>query len=150
MNAFKVKILEQCKKTLLDRKEHLTSAIAELNASMENETKSSLGDKHETARARMQAEAEKLHRQRNELMDQIVLLQKTDLTRSTKNISAEHLVKTSNGLFFLCIPLGKIEIENQTVFIISPVSPLGQRLLGLKTGDSFTLNARNYTIEAIY
>ena len=67
---------------------------------MENETKSSLGDKHETSRARMQSEQEKLGWQMDELKGQYELLYKVDSEKSVEIISNQNLVYTNHGIFF--------------------------------------------------
>lgn len=149
MKPFKEKLLEQCK-FLLDRKIELISfAMDELRTSMENETKSSVGDKHETSRARMQSDHEKLAWQLDELKGQYELLNKVDLEKGTEVISNQNLVVTNKGLFFIVIPLGKVELEEKTVFVISPVSPLGKKMIGLKIADSVRVNETEYRIDAI-
>lgn len=149
MKAFKEKLLEHCK-FVLDRKIELISfSMDEIRGSMENETKSSLGDKHETSRARMQSDYEKLAWQLDELKGQYELLSKVDLERSTEVVSNQNLIVTDKGLFFMVIPLGKIEFEEKTVFVISPVSPLGKKLIGLKVAEEVKVNEIVYKIKDI-
>lgn len=149
MKAFKEKLLEHCK-FVLDRKIELISfSMDEIRGSMENETKSSLGDKHETSRARMQSEHEKLAWQLDELKGQYELLNKVDLAKSTEVASNQNLIVTDKGLFFIVIPLGKVEFDEKVVFVISPVSPLGKNLMGLKAGEQVKVNEMVYKIERI-
>lgn len=150
MNAFKENLLNHCKATVRRKIELIAYTMSEINASMENETKSSLGDKHETARARMQSELEKLSWQMDELKGQYELLQKFDKERSTDRITHQNLVRTNKGLFFLAIPLGKVELEGKLVFVISSISPLGKKLVGLKVGDEIQMNDVHYKIEEIF
>ena len=150
MKAFKEKLLEHCK-FVLDRKLELISfSMDEIRGSMENETKSSLGDKHETSRARMQSEHEKLAWQLDEIKGQYELLNKVDIERSTEIVSNQNLVLTNKGLFFIVIPLGKVDLEEKTVFVISPVSPLGKKLIGMKVGEEVKVNDLDYKIESIH
>jgi len=149
MKAFKERLLDHCKATIRRKIELIAYAMDEIKGSMENETKSSLGDKHETSRARMQSELEKLSWQMDELKGQNEILQKVDLARSTDKITNENLVVTNKGLFFLVIPLGKVELEEKTVYVISPVSPLGKKLIGLKNGDEVLMNEVSYRIDQI-
>ncbi len=51
MKQFKIEVMTECKQQLLDKMAHLKKMIVDLKMAMENEAKSSLGDKHETARA---------------------------------------------------------------------------------------------------
>lgn len=149
MKAFKERLLDHCKATLRRKIELISYTMDEINSSMENETKSSLGDKHETSRARMQSELEKLSWQMDELKGQSKLLNKIDLAVTTDKISNQNLVRCNKGLFFLAIPLGKVQLEDKTVFVISSVSPLGKKLIGLKVGDELMMNEILYKIEEI-
>ncbi len=45
--------------------------------------------------------------------------------------------------------MGKAVIEDKAVIALSPQSPLGQKLMGLKTGDTTAMNNTVYTIEKI-
>lgn len=149
MKSFKENLLNFCKATLRRKIELISYNMDEITGSMENETKSSLGDKHETSRARMQSELEKLSWQMDEFKGQYELLNKIDLAVTTDTISNQNLVQTNKGLFFIAIPLGKISFEDKTVFVISAVSPLGKKLIGLKIGDSIQMNDLSYSIEEI-
>ena len=60
----KQNIYSQCLLILNQKIEELNSALATATESANNETKSSAGDKHETARAMMQLEQEKLSLQK--------------------------------------------------------------------------------------
>jgi len=149
MDAFKERLLEHCKATLRRKIELISFSMDEIKGSMENETKSSAGDKHETARARMQSEHEKLSWQLDELKGQYDQLFKIDPERSKEVVSSQSLVYTNRGIFFILIPLGKIEIEEKLVYVISPASPLGKLLVGLKAGKSAVLNTIEYEVLAI-
>jgi hypothetical protein len=149
MKTLKEKLLNHCKATLRRKIELIAFTMDEINGSMENETKSSLGDKHETSRARMQSELEKLSWQMDELKGQNELLNKIDLAVSTDKISNQNLVRSNKGLFFLAIPLGKVDLDGTSVFVISSVSPLGKKLIGLKPRDEITMNEVLYKIEEI-
>jgi hypothetical protein len=51
-------------------------------------------------------------------------------------ISKGSLVRTNRGIIFLAVALGKISVGSVDVITLSPRSPLGSKLLGLKPGDS--------------
>jgi hypothetical protein len=59
------------------------------------------------------------------------------------------LIKTNKGYFFMSIALGKAVIEGVAVTALSPQSPLGIKLLGLKRGEAAEINNTNYDIENI-
>ncbi len=112
--------------------------LVELEEGAQNDSKSSAGDKHETARAMVQIEQEKIGRQVQDL-----LIQKTQLEKGGS------LIKTDRGYLFLSVPLGKIMVENTSVTVISPQSPLGKKLQGLKAGEKTDINDISYSVEEI-
>jgi transcription elongation GreA/GreB family factor len=149
MTINKHKIIEVCKKKLSDQMDQFVLALKEMAESMSNETKSSAGDKHETARAKMQFEMEKLEKQLNELKLQWNELVKVDPSRLSTSAGFGALVQTNRGLFFISISLGKVDLENETVFVISLQSPLAQSMKGLKTQDTFEFNGSAYFITNV-
>lgn len=124
--------------------------MANATESANNETKSSAGDKHETARAMMQLEQEKLSHQLKELQDQKSELKKIDISKHSSQIAKGTLIQSDKGFLFLSIGLGKISVADKTVFAISPQSPLGLKLLGKKENDIVEMNGVKYTIEKLF
>ncbi len=129
--------------------ERLQSQWNELAQGMQNDSKSTAGDKHETAQAMAQMEQEKLNHQLKELKDQKQTLESVESNFSTRHITNGSLIKTDKGYFFLCIPLGKIQIGNESFIGLSSKSPLGMQLLGLAAGHSAWVNNTTYKILEI-
>ena len=150
MKELKGKVHEECRRVLAKKKEELEHAITELSGSMENETKSSLGDKHETSRARMQSQQEQLSRQLAELNTQIVDLEKLTNVQPSDSSFPGSLVQCNQGYFYISVALGKIKVEGTDVFVISPKSPMGQVISGLRNHSEFTVNQVQYRILNIW
>ncbi len=150
LSLTKQKIYNHCLQILNTKIEALNSALASATESGNNETKSSAGDKHETARAMMQLEQEKLTKQLNELLEQKSELEKINITKSSHQISKGTLIQSDKGYLFLSIGLGKVIVDNETVFIISPQSPLGLKLIGKKENDAVEMNDVNYFIQKLF
>ncbi len=136
--SFKQKVFSACCALLEEKIISLKNILTELEEGTQSDSKSSAGDKHETARAMMQIEQEKIARQLGELLEQKSHLEKNGV-----------LVKTNKGFLFLCVPLGKVPVDDITVMAISPQSPLGINLNGLKSGDQTEINGTSYLIESI-
>lgn len=139
-------LLELCRQSLFSSAEAIHLAWNEISESMRTETKSSVGDKHETARARMQFEQEKLGRQIQELETQQADLERVDLSKPHTQIGFGSLVTTSRGSFFVCVPLGKLLFNGEPVYVVSPSSPLAVAMKGLKKGQAFVLNSVQHSI----
>lgn len=126
----------------------LNFAMAEAKSAANNDTKSSAGDKHETARAMAQLEQEKLGSQLLQTQKQLETLRKLNTQLSNKG-EAGALLQCNNFYFFIAISLGKIIYKGKEIQVISPASPIGTALLNKKTGDSFVLNGKEYKVLAI-
>lgn len=127
----------------------LLRVLADLKESGANETKSTAGDKHETALAMLQIEQANTRTQLKEVQQQLAALQKINPALETIRIVPGSLVRTNQGYLFLSIAAGRMNFEGQTVIAISPQSPLGQQLLRAGKGDAVTINATSYSIESI-
>lgn len=125
------------------------SVLAELKESGANETKSTAGDKHETALAMLQIEQANKREQLKELQQQKTVLQTINPALSPAVIVNGSLIKTNFGYFFLSIALGKALVDGITVTALSQHSPLGKQLLHLQQGQTAVINGRQYIIESI-
>ncbi len=132
-----------------DKVQILQQVLADLKESGSNETKSTAGDKHETALAMLQIEQAAKRAQLQEILTQKAALEKINPAITAKMVVNGSLVKTNRGYLFMSIALGKATVENISVIALSPQSPLGQRLLGLKVNDVTAFNNMEYTIESI-
>jgi hypothetical protein len=113
-----------------------------------NESKSSAGDKHETSRALMHLEQEKLGLQLKEMNDQLQKLEQIDIIKKSHTIGTGSLVETDKGIFFIGVGLGKIPLSF-VAFAISNASPLGIKFAGRKENDSVEVNGVPYHIKKI-
>jgi hypothetical protein len=147
--TFKEKIYESYLRILEDKIQLFQNTLNELRESSSSETKSTAGDKYETALAMLHIEQENVNQQLKEVFRQKLLFRKIDPHISTSKIINGSLIKTNKGHFFLSIALGKIIVDGNTVIALSPNSPLGQKLIGLEVNDSAEMNGMRYIIESI-
>ncbi len=138
-----------CAGILSERISSLKNQLGELVDGAKNDSKSTAGDKHETARAMMQIEQEKLTGQLNVLLTQQQALSRIDVLQNPEIVVPGSLVKTDNGLMYLSIPLGRISFNEEIVMCLSAQSPLGMMLVGKHKGDSVEFNGTVYRIEAV-
>lgn len=127
----------------------LLKVLNDLKESGANETKSTAGDKHETALAMLQIEQANTRAQLQEVIAQKNSLEKINPTLSANIIVNGSLIKTNRGYLFMSIALGRAVIDNHTVIALSPQAPLGHKLMGLKKGDAALINNIEYRIESI-
>jgi len=132
-----------------ERVKMLQDVLADLKESGINETKSTAGDKHETALAMLQIEQANTRGQLDDALAKRAILEKINPTLSPIKIASGSLVKTNRGYLFISIALGKIPIDDQMVIALSPQSPLGAKLIGLSAPASVEINSTSYVIESI-
>lgn len=147
--TFKEEIYKSYHCIIQDKIQLFQNTLNELKESISNETKSTAGDKHETALAMLQIEQENTNQQLKEAMKQKALFDKIDPTVSASLILNGSLVKTNKGYLFLSIALGKTKVDGIEVIALSHNSPLGQKLVGLKVNDTAEINGIHYIIESI-
>lgn len=144
----KSKILEVIKNKITEKILNFENLISETRASS-NDTKSSMGDKYETGREMIQQEINNLQRQLNEALNQQVSMQKINGEPSSK-VQNGALVKTDKGLFYISASVGEITYNNQKIMTVSDESPLVKAMAGLNSGQKFSINNINQTIEEIW
>jgi len=147
--TFKEKIYHQYVLLVHDKIRLLQKTLHDLTDSAANETKSTAGDKHETALAMLQIEQENSSRQLSEVLKQKAVLEKMDPSLYTEQVVRGSLVKTNKGYFYISLGLGKITMDDHLIIALSPESPLGMQMMHLKKGDSFCFNGTDYNIETI-
>jgi transcription elongation GreA/GreB family factor len=124
----------------------------ELNATREattTESKSSAGDKHETGRAMMHLEQEKLHKQLAEAQTIVAELERIDGKAVHTQIGLGTLVKTDKATFLLAAGLGKVDFEGITYFVVSTKAPIAAQFLGKSAGEKVNMNGTVYDIQLV-
>jgi len=140
LSGFKKRIHEVCLNQLNERINAVEASIQDARLSSQNETKSSAGDKHETARAMAHLEIEK---------NQHSLQQLIKMRHALNEISPT-LVQTCKGYFYISIALGKITVESKLVMVISGSAPLGNELLRAGENESVEVNRVKYSVISIW
>lgn len=146
--SFKHQVYERYLQLINEKFNALQVILNELNDSAKNETKSTAGDKHETALAMLQIEQENTRNKLKEITEQKLQLDRIDINLKSEKIIKGSLIKTNHGYLFLSIALGKLTVEHQQIIALSPQSPLGLKLVGAKINDEIELNNLKYVIES--
>ncbi|MEI9959359.1 MAG: hypothetical protein WDM90_24270 [Ferruginibacter sp.] len=147
--TFKEKIYYHYLQVINDKVNLLQKTLADLKESGSNETKSTAGDKHETALAMLQIEQANTREQLKEAVAQKVAIEKINPLIIAVTILNGSLIKTDRGYFYMSIALGKAVIDQTNIIALSPQSPLGSKLMGAKIGDVIEMNNNRYIIQNI-
>ena len=130
--------------------QRLQADMLVLQESRQSDTKSSAGDKHETARAMVDQELQQLNQQREKAQRNQSELQQ--LTEAPCEVAARGAaVETERIIYFISISFGKLPVEGpKPVYALSPVSPAAQAMLGKRAGEVFEINGARQAILKVY
>lgn len=149
LSSIKIALHQRCLELAEERIASLQHILKEAQQAANNETKSSAGDKHETGRSMAQLETEKLTAQLSEALNIKQNLTQINPTNTNNTVVLGSVVYTNKGNFYIAASIGKVSIENEVFFAISPASPIGKLLLTKKEKEIFSLNGNEYTVLAV-
>lgn len=145
----KVELLTHCKETVQNRFAKIKQTISDIEESLEDESKSSAGDKHETGRAMLQIDRENAGKQLHEIETLQALVKKIDIKTVSDYVRLGSLVYTSNDTYFISISIGQITVGKTGYYCVALQSPIGQMLSGKKKGNSFIFNGKEFVVKSI-
>lgn len=144
--VIKEQLLKFCWDYVGEKSQRLKNSHADLQESLDSETKNSTGDKHETGRAMVQLEQEKLAQQFTELEKTKNILQRVDVRIKSGTIGLGSLVRTNAADYFIAISAGVFKQEGKPIYCISQEAPIAQLLMGKKKGETFVFNGNSHTV----
>lgn len=145
----KEQLYNVCLEIVNERQANIQSNFAGIQEAMFSETKSSAGDKHETGRAMLQIEREKLGNQLAEIQKVKEILLKIDPTIVATQGSLGSIVYTSHANYFISVSVGEIFANDEKFYAIASNTPIGMLLLGKKVGDIITFREQSFVIERV-
>ena len=145
----KSKLLAHCIELANSKVEALEQELSATRESATSESKSTAGDKHETGRAMMHLEQEKLHEQLAEAQTIVAELERIDVASIHTQIGLGTLVKTDRTIFLLAAGLGKVDFEGTPYFVVSTKAPIAAQFLGKSAGDKVNMNGTMYDIQSV-
>lgn len=148
-NNLKQALYVKCLQFVEAQHDKIQNQIAELQEALTSETKSSAGDKHETGRAMLQLEREKIGKQLFEVEKLKETLFKIDVNSTSKTVVLGSVVMTSNAHYFIAISVGHLIVNGISFFAISPLTPMGRILMGKTVGDSVMFRDHRFVIEMV-
>lgn len=146
MNTIKTDLYNYCLSTIESKLNTINSVFDSAQASANNETKSTAGDKHDTARAMAHLESEKNAKQLVEINKLKRVLPYLKDFKISNMAELGSLVITNEGNYYLSISLGKFTLNSNDYLLISPVTPIGKLLIGKSVGDIVSFNNKSIEI----
>ncbi|NJB81448.1 3-oxoacyl-ACP synthase [Wenyingzhuangia aestuarii] len=144
----KQKLVELCLSIVNKKLAVIQQAIDGYKVDLLSESKSSAGDKHETGRAMLQLEMEKLGQQYQTVLVQKEGLAKINSSETTK-ARVGSLVMLNGIYYFIASSIGQINYEEKTIMVVSVNSPIGRLLLGKEKGMVLLFNGKQLKVEEV-
>lgn len=104
-------------------------------------------DRYDSYRTQMLSKRDMFAKQYCKAVEERNVLDRIDLNEVNKEVSFGSVVFTGDQKLFISISLGKIILDGEEFFAISPLVPLYKVLEGLQKGDSFEFNGKKRLIE---
>ena len=124
--------------------------MSDIYNNLESETKSTAGDKHETGRAMLHLEREKLGHQLAIIKNQLQAFNKINLEAQTSRVILGSLVYTTQANYFISVSMGELKTDKIRAYAISPISPIGQLLMSKVVNDMIYYNNEKIKILKIF
>ncbi len=138
-----------CESFAEERIFRIRNTIDSINDSLKSETKSSAGDKHETGRAMIQLEREKLGHQLYEAQKMRQVLARINTVANPIKVGQGSLVVTTGSAYYISISAGSFKKGSTQIYCVSSLSPIGKILLGKSEGQCFDFNQKTICINKI-
>jgi transcription elongation GreA/GreB family factor len=142
-------LITHCTEFIENQLSHVHEAIAVAKNAAKEESKSSAGDKHETGKSHLQLTQENNSKHLANLQQQKRVIKLLENYVPDGTVKLGSLVQTTNGYYFIALGVGQVKVLNETVFVVSPVSPVGKVMLNKQQGDQAQFNALKFTINSI-
>lgn len=149
MSDIKTRLHHLCIEYADERIATATEAIKAARDSSTEDTKSSAGDKYETGRAMMQQDIDRQTLQLGEAQKLKTFLERMQPEHSGETVQNGSLAFTDQGIFYIAISLGQVDLDGKKYFVISSASPIGEKLMKQKAGAKFSFNGKDYKIKSI-
>ncbi|MFN5889950.1 MAG: hypothetical protein ACK448_06110 [Bacteroidota bacterium] len=151
-NTSKIALKNHCLQVLENQAKEMQNTLAEIQLALEEETKSSVGDKYETARAQLQAEQKRIDQQLLHIIAQHKALH--DLNHDPHTVidegsTIELILGDKHLNIYIGVALGALVFVDTHWQIISEISPLAQAIKGKRAGDAFVFQGKNCQIITV-
>ncbi|MFD1768972.1 hypothetical protein [Sphingobacterium suaedae] len=144
----KKELVARCLKKTTDRIAEIMHAIEQAQEAIENDTKSSAGDKYEISREMVQQDLNRYQTQLSQARKDKTILEQLPLERK-EYVGLGTVIFTSAMAYFVAISIGQILLDQKTYMVISPSSPIGKLLMGKSVGGHIYFNGVSQELLAI-
>jgi hypothetical protein len=107
-------------------------------------------DRYDSFRAQLMRKRDMLGQQLAVVQEELRHLRQFKVTSVSKIVEPGALVVLDSQMIYILAGIGKVEIDKNTVYVVSPVVPLAIAMKGLKPGDTFSFRGNTMRILEIF
>jgi hypothetical protein len=144
----KAKLLDRCIKIKQESETNILAAMKDAQDSA-NEY-GAPKDRYDSYRAQLMRKRDMLAQQLSVVQEELRHLLQINPAVISKRVETGAIVVLNSQTLFILAGIGKVEIENIPVYVVSPVVPLVMAMKDLKPGDSFRFRTTMMEIIEIY
>ncbi len=148
-STLKIHLFSRLQNMVQEKIAQAQQAVAAAVEARDGETKSSAGDKFETGRAMMQLEQQRHEAQLSKAFQLSSELDRLDMEATYSTVVPGALVQTDRDIYFMSIGMGKIIVNEKTVYCISIQSPIGKVLLHQKKNKIVDFQGKSLKITEV-
>lgn len=150
MDKLKLKkcLLDECLKKHNNTAQTYISAMAEAQQSANDYGNPE--DWFDTYKSDLLNKRDMLSQQLKKILEEIKVLERIDISKENTVIGFGSIVYTEDQQMFVSVGLGKIEVNGESFFAISPLVPIFNAFRNLKKGDSFEFRGKKSKITDVF
>lgn len=107
-------------------------------------------DIYDSHRAQLYRKHDMFAQQLQKALDQLQVLYKIDPDKINQKVEFGSIVKTNKHNVFVSTSVGKISIDGETYFTISPMVPFFQAMKGMQNGEEFEFRGQKFKILDVF
>lgn len=115
-----------------------------------SQDKSTAGDKHETAKAMGQIDAEMNGRQLEEALRELKSIEGCMIEQIHETFVNGSVAVCNAQVYFMLAGLGKLDVANKQVIFISAKAPLSKAMYGKRAGEEVVFNGNRFLLSEVY
>ena len=143
----KEKLLARC---IEIKEESEASTLAAMNdAQLSANEYGAPRDRYDSFRAQMMRKRDMLAQQLSAVEEELRFLRQINPGFICKKVESGALVKLNAQTLYVLVGIGKLVVDDETFYIVSPVVPLVTAMKDMKNGDSFTFRGTTFKILEI-
>ena len=145
--TIKEKLLAKC---IAIKEESEVNVLAAMNDAQQSANEyGAPKDRYDSFRAQLMRKRDMLAQQLSVLEEELRYLRQIKPGTISKKVEAGALVKLDSQTLYIVAGIGKMVLEDEVFYVVSPVVPLVAAMHNLKAGDSFTFRGTSMKILEI-